>query len=55
MLHVAIVYRRYRNGLTGVDLDKAMKKYKSHRRVAQVFADASSTGVPGHIIISNND
>lgn len=29
----------YRKGLTGADLDKAARKYKSHRRVAQLFAE----------------
>ena len=32
----------YRKGLTGVDLDRAVKQYKSHRRVAQVFAEYSA-------------
>ena len=29
----------YRKRLTGVDLEKAARKYKSHRRVAQLFAE----------------
>lgn len=28
----------YRNGMTGVELDQAVKKYKSHRRVSQLFS-----------------
>lgn len=41
----SVISRRYmegyRNGLTGFELDKAVKKYKSHRRVSQYFSNAA--------------